>query len=141
MGAIAVIALAVAACGGDGGVLEIDGVWARTSPRNVNAGAAYMQITSPEADRLMDVAVPSGVARRAELHETAMGEGDVMTMQQVEAIELPAGETVSLEPGGHHVMLLELAEPLEVGETFDLTLTLEGAGEITIAVEVRNEAP
>jgi copper(I)-binding protein len=105
------------------------------------AAAAYLRITSPEPDRLLDVAVPSGVARRAELHQTAVSGGDVMTMQQVEAIELPAGEAVPLEPGGYHVMLLELAEPLDTGATFDLTLTFENAGEVTVVVEVRDEAP
>lgn len=66
----------------------------------------------------------------------SMAEG--MTMQPVSAIDVPAGETVVLEPGGYHVMLLELVEPLEEGQTFDLTLTFEQAGEITVPVEVRD---
>jgi copper(I)-binding protein len=105
-----------------------------------NAGAAYMQLTSPEADRLLGVSVPQSVAARAEIHETVMS-GDAMAMQQVEAIELPAGQTVSLEPGGYHVMLLELAEPLEAGETFELTLDFERAGDVVVVIEVRDQAP
>jgi periplasmic copper chaperone A len=73
-----------------------------------------------------------------------MGSGDMggeMTMREVEAIELPGGQTVVLEPGGLHVMLLGLTAPLEVGTTFDLTLTFESAGERTVAVEVRENAP
>ncbi len=65
-----------------------------------------------------------------------MGE---MTMQPVESIALPAGEPVALEPGGYHVMLLDLVSPLEVGETFDLTLTFETGGEQTVSVEVRED--
>jgi len=136
---IAVVALAAGACGGDEEV-RVDDAWARTSPRMADAGAAYLRITSPDADRILSASVSPSIAAAVEVHETVMT-GDAMAMQQVESIELPAGETVSLEPGGYHVMLLQLADPLEVGEVFDLTLMLENAGEVTVAVEVRDEAP
>ena len=61
-----------------------------------------------------------------------------MTMQPVDSIELPAGEEVSLEPGGYHIMLLDLVAPLEVGDTFDIVLTFENAGEVTVTAEVRD---
>lgn len=64
-----------------------------------------------------------------------------MTMQPVESIVLPAGEMVMLMPGGYHIMLLDLAAPLEVGQTFDVTLTFANAGEKVVTVEVRDEAP
>ena len=66
-----------------------------------------------------------------------MGDG-AMTMQPVDSIELPAGEEVSLEPGGYHIMLLDLVAPLEVGDTFDIVLTFENAGEVTVTAEVRD---
>lgn len=62
---------------------------------------------------------------------------DGMTMQPIERLELPAGEEIALEPGGYHVMLFDLVEPLVAGETFELTLELETAGEQTVTVEVR----
>ncbi|MCU0274542.1 MAG: copper chaperone PCu(A)C, partial [Acidimicrobiales bacterium] len=64
-----------------------------------------------------------------------------MTMRPVDGIDLPAGEAVALEPGGLHVMLLDLPAPLEIGQTYELTLTFEQAGEQTVTVEVREEAP
>ena len=64
-----------------------------------------------------------------------------MTMQEVEAIELSAGDTVNLEPGGYHIMLLDLVEPLEVGDTFDVTLDFETADDLVVTVEVRDSAP
>ena len=64
-----------------------------------------------------------------------------MTMQEVEAIDLEAGDTVSLEPGGYHIMLLDLVEPLEVGDTFDVTLDFETADDLVVTVEVRDSAP
>ena len=66
-----------------------------------------------------------------------MGDG-AMTMQPVDSIELPAGEEVALEPGGYHIMLLDLVAPLEVGDTFEITLTFENAGEVTVTAEVRD---
>ena len=60
-----------------------------------------------------------------------------MTMVEVDSIELPAGDTVVFEPGGYHVMLLGLVEPLEVGDTFELTLTFASGAEETVTVEVR----
>jgi copper(I)-binding protein len=69
---------------------------------------------------------------------TGMGMAEGMVMQPIEELELPAGETVALEPGGYHIMLLELAEPLVAGDTFELTLTFREAGEQTVTVEVRD---
>jgi copper(I)-binding protein len=60
-----------------------------------------------------------------------------MTMREVESIELPAGETVALEPGGFHVMLLDLVEPLEVGDTFEVTLTFASGATQVVTAEVR----
>ena len=115
-----------------------------------DAGAVYLDITSTEADRLVAASVDSSIAGVVEIHETVVaemgddgGEGQegmgAMRMQQVGAIELPAGETVSLRPGGLHIMLMGLAAPLEVGQTFDVVLTFEEAGEVVVSVEVRDQ--
>jgi copper(I)-binding protein len=75
-------------------------------------------------------------------HGEGEGEGDgMMGMREVEEIPVPAGETVALEPGGYHVMLIDLAAPLEVGTTFELTLEFAKAGTIVVEAEVRDEAP
>lgn len=91
-------------------------------------------------DRLVGVSVASTVAGVAELHETTTGTGDtegMMMMQEIDGLAVPAGGEVSLEPGSYHVMLMMLAEPLETGATFDLTLTFEQAGDVVVNVEVR----
>ncbi len=64
--------------------------------------------------------------------------GGAMMMQPIESIDVPAGGSVSLEPGGIHIMLLELAEPLEAGTSFDLTLILDDGEEHQVSVEVRD---
>ena len=148
------LALAVTACGGDTGGVQIDGAWVRTSPSMATAGAAYMDITVNEDDQLLSISVDSAIAATAEVHETVMagqtdgsmsddtveGMGEMM-MQRVEAIDLPAGETVALEPGGYHIMLLDLATPLETGNSIDLTLTFANAGEQVVTVDIRDSAP
>ena len=64
-----------------------------------------------------------------------------MVMQQVMALDLPAGTAVELEPGGYHIMLIDLAEPLVEGQTFEVTLDFAEAEDMTVQVEVRSEAP
>lgn len=120
-----------------------------------------MDLTSEEADRLIGASVDPSIAAITEVHETveadmgedadegeAMDEGTsgmegmgAMTMQEVESIELRPGETVNLEPGGYHIMLLDLVEPLEVGDTFEVTLDFETADDLVVTVEVRDSAP
>jgi periplasmic copper chaperone A len=69
------------------------------------------------------------------------GDAPMMQMRPVDEIPVPAGATVALEPGGLHVMMLDLAEPLEIGSTIELTLTFEQAGEVVVTAEVRDSAP
>ena len=137
---LAVLAMVFAACGDDDGgdAIEIGDPWARTSAMVQNAGAAYMTITAGDSgDTLIGVSVDSSVAGMAELHQSAMGDDGMMTMSMVPSIHVPANGSVSLEPGGYHVMLMNLAAPLEAGQTFEITLEFETAGEKTVTVEVR----
>jgi hypothetical protein len=116
------------------GTLTIGHPWARASAGPVRNGAAYLTVhNAGAADSL--VAVSGDVAKRVELH-THLMEGDVMKMRRVEALEVPAGGMAALEPGGIHVMLIGLAQPLKEGERFPLTLTFRDAGEVTVEVKV-----
>ena len=154
---LAIAPFALAACGGDDPI-TIEGQWARTSPAMASMGAAYMSISASEGDQLVGVSVPASVAARAEIHEMVPADMDhsmddsmdddemamdmgAMVMQQIMALDLPAGQTVSLEPGGYHVMLIDLAEPLVEGESFEVTLDFAEAEDLTVEVVVRTEAP
>lgn len=97
--------------------------------------AAYMTIRNTgAADNL--IAASTDVAGKVELH-TVTADGDVMKMEQVEKIEVPANGEAVLKPGGFHIMLLEIKQDLKVGDTLDLTLTFEKAGKITVKVPVQ----
>ncbi len=121
--------------GHDQGALHIDQAWSRATVAGVPNGVAYMTITNhgDADDRLLTVAAP--VAERAELH-THIKDGEVMRMRQVPHIDLPAGETVALQPGGLHVMLMGLKAPLKDGSHFPLTLNFEKAGSLTLDVPI-----
>jgi len=144
---LTVLGLIAAGCGG-GDDLSIDGQWARNSPMRADRGAVYMNIESADGDRLLSASVDSSISASVEVHETVPVEGEeteegmaMMMMQEVEAIELAAGETVSLKPGGLHIMLIDITAPLEIGQKFDVTLDFENAGPTVVEVEVLEEAP
>jgi hypothetical protein len=147
---VALVALGVSACGeGDGEQRDAgssDGVavsaaWARSSPAGVTAGAAYVTLESGVDDRLIGVEVPADVAAAVEIHEMVVDTGAEMTMRRVSSVDLPSDEAVVFEPGGLHMMLVDLAGPLESGATFVLTLTFATAEPQTVAVEILDEAP
>jgi len=113
---------------------DIKNAWARATPGRTENGAAYLTIVSPGPDRLTGVSTPQ--ASKAELHNMTMQNG-VMEMRPLAGIDLPAGQPVTLKPGGMHIMLVGLKQPLKKGESFPLTLSFEKAGskEVTVAVE------
>lgn len=163
LSSVVAVTMTPSGCGGGSETgVTVDEAWARTSPAMATTGAAYLAITAGEDDELVGASVDSSIAASAEIHETVMADdamaddsmGDQsdgeahamegmgeMTMQEVDGIPLPAGETVSLEPGGYHIMMFDLVEPLEAGATFDMTLTFANAGEQVVTVEVRDDAP
>ncbi len=138
LAAVVILAMTTVACSQSGDV-EIDDAWARTSAASQDNGAAYMTLVGGDAgDRLLSVSVPSSVAAMAMMHETVMN-NDVMSMQPVEGVDIPAGDSVAFAPGGYHVMLMNLAAPLVDGMEFDLVLTFEKAGDRSVTFVVRDE--
>jgi copper(I)-binding protein len=67
----------------------------------------------------------------------SMGTSPMMGMRPIERLEIPAGGTVELKPGGYHIMLIQLVQELKVGDKIEITLTFEKAGDVTITAEVR----
>jgi periplasmic copper chaperone A len=113
--------------------LEVHNAWAGATPGKAENGAAYVTITSPTADRLVSASSP--VAKKAELHSMSM-QGMVMKMRPITGLDIPAGQPVTLKPGGEHIMLMGLNQPLHEGQSFPLTLDFEKAGPRTVTVTV-----
>lgn len=143
---LALVALAIGLIGLSGIAIAHDEATPGASPEASmsgmgGTGAAYLVVENngAEADRL--VSMSSEVAEVAEVHEIADNNG-VMEMKPLESgLEIPAGETITLEPGGYHIMLIGLKQDLNAGDSFELTLTFETAGEVTVTVTVQREAP
>jgi hypothetical protein len=108
--------------------------WARASILASRPGAAYLSLTSDTGDRLLSATTP--VAGQVMIHAAETDANGVSRMVHLEALDLPSGQTVTLSPGGMHLMLMGLGEKLREGTRFPLTLTFETAGEITVEVPV-----
>lgn len=117
------------------GDIQIDRPWARATVAGIPNGAAYFGLKNSGSDPDFLVSASSPVADRAELH-THIKEGEVSKMRQVHDVEVPANGEVAFQPGGLHVMLLGLTQPLEQDSSFPLTLVFEKAGAVTVEVDV-----
>jgi len=116
------------------GDVQVSNVWARATPGGTQTAAIYATIQSASGDRLTGASTPA--AQQASLHTMTM-DGNVMKMRQVDGINLPAGQAVTLKPGGYHIMLTDLAQPLKEGQSFPLTLSFEKAGTRDVSVLVQ----
>ena len=108
--------------------------WVRATVSAQKATGAFMQITSAQDARLVEASSP--VAGVVEVHEMVM-EKDVMKMRAVKGLDLPAGKTVELKPGGYHVMLMDLKEQMKDGATVPVTLVIEGKDKKRSTVEIK----
>lgn len=118
--------------------LHIQHPWSRALPPVAPTGAAYMVIENRgnTADTLKGASTP--IAGYTELHEH-VHQDDLMKMQRVDNVIIAPGEQVEFAPGGYHVMLFELKEPLVAGNSYPMTLTFEHAGEIAVEVQVSKD--
>jgi len=116
--------------------LSIEDRWARPAFQGDNS-AVYLVIrnTTDQGDGL--IGVSSDVANVTEIHLSKMDAEGTMSMELQNLVGIPAGETVPLEPGGLHVMLMNLVNDLSVGDTFELTLEFQRAGDVVVEVEVK----
>ena len=118
------------------GALQIGQPWARATAPSAPAGGGFLTITNTGStpDRLVSARSPA--ANMVQIHEMKM-DGNVMRMREVEkGLEIPAGKSVTLAPGGYHLMMMGLKAPLKEGTQVPVTLVFEKAGSIDINFEV-----
>ena len=117
--------------------IQVDHVWSRAAAAG-GTGVVYLTVTdSGTADRLTGAASP--VAAAVELHETINDNG-VVKMRPVASLPVEAGQTLTLAPGGYHIMLMGLNHALTAGESFPVTLNFEKAGQVAATATVRQAA-
>ena len=114
--------------------ITVHDAWSRATPPGITVGVAYFVIDNKGAqDRLLHVSSP--IAKQPELHVSKM-HGGVMTMEELNTLEVGAHAKVAFAPSGKHVMLIGLRRPLKAGDSFPLTLTFEKAGAVKTTVQV-----
>lgn len=109
--------------------------WVRGTVAQQKATGLFVQLTSAQGGRL--VSASSAAAASVEIHEMSM-DGDVMTMRALpNGLALPAGKAVALKPGGYHIMLMGLRQPLKAGDTVTVSLLIEGADKKRETLEIK----
>jgi len=140
--AAALLAASAAAHQYELGTLVIGHPWSRPTAPGVPMGVAYLSITNngTEADALIGASSPDAAA--VQFHQTTISEG-MARMRPLSEVPIPPGATVKIDPGGIHLMLVDLKAPLEVGKFVPLVLEFRRAGRITVelAVESRDAPP
>lgn len=149
---LAAAPLALAACGptaepaaesppaaDQAAAVVVTDAWCRATPNGARAGGCFATFTATTDDRLTGGSTPR--ATQLQVHEMSM-DGGMMKMGQIEGgLPLPAGQAVALAPGGNHMMLMELSQPLAEGDTVPLTLTFATAPAVTVQAPVRRVTP
>jgi copper(I)-binding protein len=132
---LGLVSLSASAHDAQVGDLSVTQPWSRAAGAN-GTGAGFITIhnAGSQPDRLVSATSP--VARTVELH-THVRDGEVMRMRPVAGIPVPPGETVELRPGGQHLMLIGLTEPLRQGTEVPLTLRFERTGEVQVMLHVQ----
>ncbi|QEW06075.1 copper chaperone PCu(A)C [Nitrincola iocasae] len=120
--------------------VNIHDPYARAVPPGQPNSAAFMQLENATQTDLAVITAQSSASEVAELHTHTNVDG-VMQMRQVDSIALPAGETTELKPGGLHIMLIGLKQPLADGDQIDLTLTFSDGSATEVTVPVRHIMP
>ena len=132
-------AFILSACSGAGsksdGPVRVTDAWCRPSPVGAQTGACFLKLRAKATETLTSVASPA--ASTVQIHSVST-EGGQMRMQEMpNGLALPAGQTVTLAPGGDHIMLMGLVDPLTEGEVVSLTLGFTNAEPMTVHAEVK----
>ena len=123
-----------------GAELAVSQAWSRAMPPSAPTGAVYFVLENRGEQPQRLVGAQTTRAEKTELH-THVHQNDMMKMQQIESVEVPASGKVEFKPGGNHLMMFGLKQPLVAGESFPITLQFENGGEITTEVSIEVDAP
>ncbi len=116
------------------GKLIVSGVWARTTPPTAKTGAAYFMIQNNGSTADTLIGAKGTVSDKVEIHESKI-EGGIMKMSHVGKIKIPAQGMAALKPGGFHIMMIGLHQPIKEGDQFPLMLTFEKSGNVEVMVK------
>jgi periplasmic copper chaperone A len=114
------------------GSLDVMQPWARATPKGASTAAAYLTVTNTGSTTARLRCASTVAAAKCQIHEMAMSNG-VMKMRPVEGgLEIKPGQTVTLKPGGYHVMMEGLKAPLKAGDKVEATLTSSDGASVKV---------
>jgi len=130
-------ALLMLSTSGWAATVEVKDAYVRLMPPSQKVTGAFMTLVNNTDSARSAVSAKSSVSKVSELH-THINNNGVMQMRQVEKIEVPAGGSTELKPGGYHVMLINLTQPLELGQMVDITLNFDDGSSAEFQAEVKS---
>jgi len=133
-------AVGAAASSAGAGTLTVESPWLRATPPGAAMGAGYAQLRNNGDRPLRITAISSPLAESAMLHSMSM-DGGVMKMRDIDVLEVPAHGSVSLAPGGTHLMLMGLHQGLQTGSSGEIRFTLDNGQSLSVTFPVRDAAP
>ena len=116
----------------------VSNAWVQAMPPSQMVSAAYMTISNNSSKELIIVSASSDIAGTAEIHQMSEMNG-MMKMAKVQNLHVPAQGKVSLQPGGFHIMLINLKKPVNKGDIVSITLHFQDGGSIMVNADVRDE--
>ena len=123
-------------CAAGHGAPEVSGAWARPGETGMNSAVYFSIQNTAQEDILLEAR--GEVAEEIQLHETSIDAAGTASMHHMDEIPVGANQQLEFSPGGLHVMLIRLRQPLAPGDTFDLVLLFLEQGEIHVQVAVEN---
>jgi copper(I)-binding protein len=130
-------ALVFSACADQAPRPTVRAAWARPAEKGMNS-AIYMQVQNGSRSDAL-IGASSEAAQMVQIHQTVINADGVAEMKPQSRIELAPGEVLELKPGGYHIMLMDVFQPLLVGDSLDVTLLFEEAGEVYVQVTVKTD--
>lgn len=116
--------------------LEAEDVWLRESVPGAENGAGFGVFHNHSEEDIAIVSASSNASTDVEIHRHVHQHGQ-MAMEQIDALTVPAGESVTLRPGGYHLMFMQLKQPLAVGDSYELTLRFDNGDSMLLTVPVK----
>ncbi|MCB1647440.1 MAG: copper chaperone PCu(A)C [Pseudomonadales bacterium] len=132
---ILLLLLSAVQCHANAADLLGEGLWARASPPGAPNGVAYGRLTNAGPEALEIVGLASLAARTVQIHETFL-QDDMMRMRRIDPVTLQPGESVTLQPGGKHFMLIGISQPLRGGEEVLVDVSMASSEVVTLTIPV-----
>lgn len=130
------LALGLSAAASADQSIGVDGAWTRATPPGAANSATYVTLSNSGSEDREVVAARTDAAKKVELH-TVLEEDGLMKMRQVTGIQVPAGGTVALKPGGYHIMMLGIHEQLREGESVDIEIEFANGETLSFSAPVK----